>query len=889
MSGSHDGRRELMAGQLGVWHAQELNPNSPIYNMGEYLEIHGNVDADLFETAVRKSVQELDCFHLRFEATAEAPRQYFDLRSDWLFHMIDVSGEEDPRSSAESWMRADMGRPVFLQGDELFTHALFKVGEGLFFWYQRLHHIIADGLAGSLIASRVATVYTALLAGEHVQDNAFASASVLMDADNEYRSSAEIETDRQYWTERLSDHPQTISLSGREPCNAPRELARHTLHISPDVAAELRSYARRLGTSISGLAIATSAAFLHRTTGQEDIILGVPVMGRKIGLRNIPGMTANIIPLRLAVRPNATVRELVKQVSRGVRDALRHQRYRYEDILRDLKLVGRTGLYPLLVNVVSFDYDVKFGEASSAARSLGGINFNDLSISVYDRSSDGSMSVVVEANPDLYSRAALHEHAAKFLDVMNWMARSAAEERIHQITLMNRSQQRLILESWNDTAREVPAATLPDLFQSQSARTPDAVAVVFEGAEVTYADLNARANRLARLLIGRGAGPDALVAVMMHRSLDLVVALLAVVKAGAAYVPVDPDYPSDRITHVCDDAQPILVLTSTDLACRLTGTHPPMVAVDDPATITACEGLVDTDPTNAERRAALLPAHTAYVIHTSGSTGRPKGVAIPHAGVVNWLTWLQGTYHLTAADRVLQKTPFGFDVSVREFFWPLLQGATMVVAKPAGHRDPRYLAELIQRERVTIAHFVPSLLQVFLREPAAAACADLRAVFCSGEALPSDLAEQFSKLIDVPLHNLYGPTEASVEVTAWSFDGDTSRSGVPIGRPVWNTQVYVLDAALGPVPPGVAGELYLAGVQLARGYLGRPGLSAERFVASPYGTPGERMYRTGDLVRWTADGRLEYLGRTDDQVKVRGFRIELGEVEAALTAHPSVA
>ncbi|QIQ06480.1 non-ribosomal peptide synthase/polyketide synthase [Streptomyces liangshanensis] len=877
-----------------------MNPDNPIYNMGEYIEIHGEVNTGVFEAAVRRVVREVDCFHLRFEGAADLlPQQRFDARDDWPFHVIDVSGEGDPRSAAETWMRADMRRPADLRGGELFAEALFKVGEDHFFWYQRIHHIIADGLAGPGIAARVAAVYTALLAGESLADSTLPSSSVLMDADADYRASAEFEADREYWTERLSDRPRTVSLSGREPSTTPNELTRHTLRIPPEAAAELRSSARRLGTSLSGLSIAASAAYLHRATGQEDIILGVPVMGRKTALRDVPGMTANIIPLRLTVQPKATVREFVKQVSRGVRDALRHQRYRYEDILRDLKLVGRGGLYPLLVNIVSFDYSLRFGDAPSTAHGLGGINFNDLSVSVYDRSSDGSMSVVVDANPDLYSRGAVREHAARFLDVMGWMARSTTEERLHQITLMSRSERRLVLTDWNDTAREVPAATLPELFQSQAARTPDAVAVVFEGVEVSYADLDARANRLARLLIDRGVGPESLVAVMMHRSVDLVVALLAVLKAGGAYVPVDPDYPADRVTYLLTDARPLLVLTSTDLAPRLTDSHPPYVAVDAPQAIGARADIQDTGPTDAERRTALLPTHPAYVIYTSGSTGQPKGVAVPHAGVVNWLTWLQGTYRLTASDRVLQKTPFGFDVSVREFFWPLLQGATLVVAKPSGHRDPTYLAGLIQRERVTIAHFVPSLLQVFLHEPDAGACTDLRAVFCSGEALSTEVAGQFRNVLAVPLHNLYGPTEASVEVTAWTCDSDTGtdadtdthagRSGVPIGRPVWNTQVYVLDAALRPVPVGSAGELYLAGVQLARGYLGRPGLTAQRFVANPFGGRGERMYRTGDLARWNADGQLEYLGRTDDQVKIRGFRIELGEIEATLSAHPDVA
>ncbi|WP_328918276.1 amino acid adenylation domain-containing protein [Streptomyces jietaisiensis] len=891
MSGSRGGRRDLMAGQLGVWHAQQLDPDNPIYNMAEYIEIRGTVDARLFEKAVRTAVSEIDCFALRFEEDPDGtPRQYAAPSTDWPFHTVDLSETEDPRARAAEWMRADLRRPVDLRGGELFTEALLKIEDGLFFWYQRIHHIIADGLAGSRIAAHVAAVYTALRDGTPLPGEALPSASVLMDADAEYRASADFAQDRQYWTERLAGLPRAIGLSGREPSGTPRELTRHTLHVPAGAAAELRSSARRLGTSVSGLALAANAVYMHRATGQDDLVLGVPVLGRKTALRDIPGMTANIIPLRLAVRPKDTVGELVKQVSRGVRDALRHQRYRYEDILRDLKLVGGGGLYPLLVNIVSFDYDLTFGGAPSRAHSLGGINFNDLSISVYDRSSGGSMSVVAEGNPELYDPGAVRAHAAQFLDVLNRLARAGADERVHRIPLMSDSEQRLVLEQWNDTAREIPAATLPELLRPWAARTPDALAVVHEGTEVTYADLHARANRLARLLIDRGAGPETPVAVMLHRSVDLVVALLAVLKAGGAYVPVDPDHPAERVTYVLEDARPLLVLTSTDLAPRLGESHPPHLAVDAPETLAVLRDLEDTDPTDAERRAPLRPAHPAYVIYTSGSTGRPKGVAVPHAGVVNWLTWMQGAYQLSSADRVLQKTPFGFDVSVREFFWPLLHGARIVVAKPSGHRDPAYLAELIRREGVTIAHFVPSLLQVFLREPTAAACTTLRAVFCSGEALTGEVVGQFRDVFaGLPLHNLYGPTEASVEVTAWTCEGDTGGSGVPIGAPIWNTRVHVLDAALRPVPVGVAGELYLAGAGLARGYLGRPGMTAERFVASPYGGPGERMYRTGDLARWNADGQVEYLGRTDDQVKIRGFRIELGEVEAALAAHPGVA
>ncbi|MFD8008641.1 amino acid adenylation domain-containing protein, partial [Streptomyces mirabilis] len=417
---------------------------------------------------------------------------------------------------------------------------------------------------------------------------------------------------------------------------------------------------------------------------------------------------------------------------------------------------------------------------------------------------------------------------------------------------------------WNDTAVEVVAGTLPGLFEARVAVSPDAVAVVFEGGEVSFGELDVRANRLAGLLVDRGVGPECVVPVVMERSVEMVVALLGVLKAGGAYLPVDPELPAERVEYLLSSVGASVVVTRE--LVEESASH-------DALTV----------------RRVVLPGHPAYVIFTSGSTGGPKGVVVPHAGIVNRLVWMQAEYGLGSGDRVLQKTPFGFDVSVWEFFWPLLEGAALVVARPGGHRDPAYLAELIQGENVSVAHFVPSMLQAFLAESSARECTGLRAVMCSGEALSAELRDGFARVLpSVGLHNLYGPTEASVDVTSWACAEDAEGVPVLIGRPVFNTRVYVLDAGLEPVPVGVAGELYLAGVQLARGYLGRPGLTAERFVANPFGN-GERLYRTGDLARWNAGGALEYLGRTDDQVKLRGFRVEPGEIQAVIAEHSSVA
>ncbi|MDW6065026.1 amino acid adenylation domain-containing protein [Streptomyces sp. FXJ1.4098] len=426
------------------------------------------------------------------------------------------------------------------------------------------------------------------------------------------------------------------------------------------------------------------------------------------------------------------------------------------------------------------------------------------------------------------------------------------------------------LAAWNNTTRTYPPTTLPALFEKQAARTPEHTALIHDNHTLTYRQLDERANQLARCLILRGVGPERIVAVKLPRSVELVVALYAIHKAGAAYMPIDPSYPQDRIDFLLEDAQPVLVIDE--------GTYDSLSTQQVPAAVRL--------PSPRE----IDPRSPAYVIYTSGSTGRPKGVVVPHSGIVNRLVWMQDQYGLDSDDRVLQKTTSSFDVSVWEFFWPLAVGATLVLAKPEGHKDPGYLASLIQRKAVTTLHFVPSMLEVFLQHDAARGCTGLRRVFCSGEALSGDLARRFHSTLGAELHNLYGPTEASVDVTHWrSTPLHTDGATVPIGRPVANTRMFVLDAELRPVLPGVVGELYIAGAQLARGYLGRAGLSAERFVACPWGPAGTRMYRTGDLARWSADGVLEYMGRTDDQVKVRGFRIEPGEVEAAMMACAEVA
>jgi amino acid adenylation domain-containing protein len=476
----------------------------------------------------------------------------------------------------------------------------------------------------------------------------------------------------------------------------------------------------------------------------------------------------------------------------------------------------------------------------------------------------------------------------------NYPLASAIAERVAEntgevvsLSRLSESERCRILYDWNETQADFPAdKCVHEMFEEQVARTPNQTAVVFEGASIPYAELNRRANQLAHHLVELGVKPDARVAICLERSIDMVVALLGVLKAGGAYVPLDPAYPVDRLRYMLEDSAPVALLTQNHLAGLFSELNRSLPVLDMAAQ--PWRSRPETNPDRADR--ARCPSDLVYVIYTSGSTGKPKGVMVEHRSLVNRLVWMQCTYRLDARDSVLQKTPFSFDVSVWEFFWPLLVGARLVMARPEGHKDPAYLVQAISRYKITTLHFVPSMLQVFLEQADRAQCPTITRVVSSGEALPAALAQRFhQRLPQAALYNLYGPTETTVDVTAWTCRPDSTLSFVPIGRPIANTRAYILDSGGEPVPVGEAGELFIGGVGVARGYLNRPELTAERFLSDPFATEAEgRMYRTGDLCRWLPDGNIEYLGRNDFQVKIRGFRIELGEIEARLAQHPGV-
>ncbi|SBT41188.1 non-ribosomal peptide synthetase [Micromonospora narathiwatensis] len=890
MPDHEDVRCPLTTAQFGVWLAQRLDPDNPIYNLAEYADLAGPLDHAVFEAALRRTVADTEALRIRVEEPVEGqPVLSVAPAVDWTLPVLDLRAAADPYAAALDWMRADAARPVDPGQAPLFRYALLRLADDRTLWYQCYHHLALDGYGMVLVARRVAEVHTALSGGDEPGPAPFGPLRALADGEAAYRSGERFDRDRGYWTERYADRPTPASLADRRP-TTPRRLVRRTAALGPATMGRLRAAAREHGVAVPAVVVAAVAAYFHGLTGNEDVVLALPLTARRnAAARTTPGMVSAIAPLRLAVRADGTLGALVAGVSRELHDVLRHQRYRFEDLHRDLGLTGGASLLGPHVNLLldAGGAGTTFGAATGTDHNLAGGPVDDLAVVLDARRGDTDVRLDLDANPDLYADEQVGRHAERLAAFLDTFARATAEtpdSPVGRLDLAGAAERRLVLRDWNDTGRPVPDVRLPALIEQQVARTPGRPAVTCGPTTLTYAQLNAAANRLARLLVARGAGPERLVALALPRSAEMMVALLAVLKAGAGYLPVDLRYPPDRIEFMLADADPRLVLTVGGAGDGLP-VHDPdrLLRLDEPAVAALLAAQDDSDLTDADRLRPLHGGHPAYVIYTSGSTGRPKGVLVSHDNAVDLACWAVAEIGPAALSRVLASTSLNFDVSVFEMFGPLACGGEIEVVD-----DLLALAERADGWSGSLISAVPSAFAQLLAGGAVDAHADV--VVLAGEALSAQAVRDINgALPGARVANIYGPTEATVYSTAW-YGGDLAGDAAPpIGRPTTNTRVYALDSALRPVPPGTVGELYLAGAGLARGYLNRPRLSAERFVADPYGPPGARMYRTGDLVRWRADGHLDYLGRIDHQVKVRGYRIELGEIESVLLAHPDVA
>ncbi|MFP8764612.1 enterobactin non-ribosomal peptide synthetase EntF [Klebsiella sp. 1SOBk11mer] len=879
-------RLPLVAAQPGIWMAERLSTLPGAWSVAHYVELRGALDPALLGKAIVAGLQQADTLSLRFEEQEGEVWQWVAAERTFAEPpIIDLRLTPDPHRAATERMQADLAQDLRVDGgNPLVCHQLLRVGDERWYWYQRYHHLLVDGFSFPAITRQIAAIYRAWQRGEATPESPFTSFAEVVDEYQRYAGSEAWQRDKAFWQAQRQALPAPASLSaaplgGRA---AGSDIWRMKLEMNADAFRRLASHVPQCQPA--DLALALTTLWLGRLCNRMDYAAGFIFM-RRMGSAALTstGPVLNVLPLAVHIDAQETLADLAMRLAAQLKKMRRHQRYDAEQIVRDSgKAAGDEPLFGPVLNVKVFDYQLDIDGVEAVTHTLATGPVNDLELALFPDET-GGLSLEILANKARYDEAELRRHMARLTALL---AQFAADPTLRCGDAEMLSADELTrLAAVNDTAMPLPATTLSALVADQARKTPDAPALADANWQFSYREMRQQVVALAQLLRQRGVKPGDSVAVALPRSVFLTLALHGIVEAGAAWLPLDTGYPDDRLRMMLEDARPSLLIASEDQLARFSD-------------IPGLESLCYQQPLAVADDAPLVlskPDHTAYIIFTSGSTGRPKGVMVGQTAIVNRLLWMQDRYPLSADDVVAQKTPCSFDVSVWEFWWPFIAGARLVMAEPEAHRDPQAMQQFFAHYGVTTTHFVPSMLAAFvasLDADSVAACRTLRRVFCSGEALPTELCREWERLTGAPLHNLYGPTEAAVDVSWYPACGPelaaVTGSSVPIGWPVWNTGLRILDAAMRPVPPGVAGDLYLTGIQLAQGYLGRPDLTASRFIADPF-APGERMYRTGDVARWLANGAVEYLGRSDDQLKIRGQRIELGEIDRAMSALPDVA
>ncbi|MGW8062456.1 amino acid adenylation domain-containing protein [Streptomyces ziwulingensis] len=846
--------------------------------VAEAVHIEGPVDIALLQRAIRQVTGEAEAVRLRSDGGASSGTELTDGGAVPL-DLVDLAGTPDPAAAREDWLSAATraGRAASRS-----SQALLRLADDRHTWFHLHPRRALDSWGCALIGRRTAEVYTALAADTPPDEGELPGLARLTAAEDAYRASSAPAEDAAFWRDRLA------GLTPARPAGAPAATNASAVVALPPAGTErVRATARYCGTHPRAVLLAAVAAHLHRTTGTTDVVLGLPVDGRyERTLRRVPGAAEDIAALRLDVRPDAPFADLVRQVGRESRRTRRHQRLRHAEVCRALGATEPGArLYGAIADVREAAPALRFGDHPATVRALG-LQPSTAPRFLLEEAPDGRTLLVVLGVLGPENPGDGPDTDARRLHALLTAAVTAPGHTVASLTAARPGEPVAAdAPALPDTANPTERATLTSLLEAAAHRAPDTVAVRDAHGELTYRELHERANRLARLLVGRGAGPEQLVGLLLPRSADTLVAMLAVLKSGAAYLPLDPAYPDERLRLMVEDAQPACLLTDTAHAERDLGAPAgAAVVLDDPAVRAELASAASHDLTDADRAAPPAPGHPAYVIYTSGSTGTPKGVVVAHRSVLPLLAWTEKEFGADALRHTLAATSFSFDVSVAEVFTPLAAGGTVEIVRNLlsllDGDPPRWSGGLVCA--------IPSVLGKLLERTDLDLSA--RTLALGGEALPAALAERIAATMpDTRLMNVYGPTESTVYATAWRPDGPFDGSAPPIGRPLGHVRAHVLDAALAEVAPGGTGELYLAGDGLARGYLGRPALTAERFTADPFGPPGTRMYRTGDLVRRRDDGQLDFLGRVDEQIKVNGHRVEPGEVEAVLTRHPGVA
>jgi amino acid adenylation domain-containing protein/FkbM family methyltransferase len=905
---SRDEALPLSFAQQRLWFIHQLSPESTIYNIPYAVRLTGDLDVAALEQAFVEIVRRHEVLRTTFSTVDGQPAQVIAESVAPALKKIDL-GEMPEREREEELQRLvkeAAQQPFDLAQGPLLRATLVELSERQHVLLCVMDHIVSDGWSTAIFIREMTNLYRSFSRGE---PSALPELSVQY-ADFAYWQQKWLRgevLDRQlaYWKQQLSGAPAILEL----PTDKPRPAlptfngAFQRFTLANELSESVKALGRREGATLFMTLLAAFQVLLSRYSGQQDIVVGSPVAGRSMTeTEQLIGFFVNTLVLRASLAGEPNFREVLRRVRETCLGAYAHQDMPFEKLVEELQPERNTSQTPLFQVVFALEHaSPETGKDPTAfAPSIAGpdLALNELHIepmTIEHRSAQFELTLMAfdEADgltfsflykSDLFDASTITRMAGHFERLLREIV-ADSERPISTLPLLGQSEQHQLLARWGVGPTEVfDDACLHQLFEAQAARTPDAVAVIFEGELLTYRELNRRANGLARKLMKLGIGPEVRVGICLDSSLEMIVGILGILKAGGAYVPIDPAYPQERLAFILKDARISLVLADERLRAMLASMHVEMIRIDTETSGPTLEA-DDTAPGSNN-----VPENLAYIIYTSGSTGRPKGVMVSHRAICNHLLWRQRHYPLTAADRFLQKASFSFDISVWEIFGPLLAGARLVMARPGGSRDSAYLVRLMAAEQITVAHFSPVLLQVWLEEKGVASCQWLRQLFCGGEALSPELQERFFACFPAAsLHHQYGPTETTVDVAFWNCLKDDGRRRIPIGRPIANTQLYILDAHLQPAPISVPGELYVGGVAVARGYLNHPELTAEKFVPHPFSDePGARLYRTGDRARYLPDGQIEFLGRLDQQVKIRGYRIEPGEIEQVLREHPAV-
>ena len=882
----------LSFAQQRLWMVDQIGGGSSQYNLPGAFRIHGCFSPEIAERALKRIIERHEPLRTVFVSGANGPLQ--KVVADFDFHLVrrdvsDLPAEARERAVSDA-VAQDASAPFDLGRDLMLRAAWIRLSETDAVICFNLHHIASDGWSSGILIREFFALYEAF-SGNRPDPSPLPPIRYTdyVHWQREWLRGDVLEDQLSYWERQLAGLPDIHGVSVDHP-RPPMQTFSGRLHSRELGPSTLRGLKQVAANAQATLFMALHSAFtllLSRYGNSEDVAIGVPVANRPPETRDLVGHFVNLLVLRVDCRGGITFREYLERVRTVHVEAQARQDVPFELLVERMKAHRRPGYSPLFQILFSLD------SSEAMPPSLPGLTIVPLgsgrTVAQYDlaltaREHARGLGLNFVCNSDLFEPATMERMSAHLGNLLRGIAADPGC-RIEDLPLLSEGELRHLVFGLNDTVVEYPRdRCLQEWFEDQVKRDEGAVAVVCEERSLGYGELNRQANRLAHYLREQGVGGGTLVGLCMERSPEMVIGILGILKSGGAYVPLEPGYPQERLEFMISDSRPKLVVTQAGLESRLG--EVPLLRLDADRAM-----LEDFSPANVSRAEAGLSAKDlAYVIYTSGSTGRPKGVMNEHAGVVNRLLWGRDTYGICGDDRILQKTPFSFDVSVWEFLLPLISGARLVMARPGGHTDPQYLAEIIGRERITIAHFVPSMLQVFLEHHPNVADWRLRDVFCSGEALPYGLQKRFESMLPgVRLHNLYGPTEAAIEVTSWECHPSLHPGIVPMGRPIANVFIYILNIYMKPVPPGIAGEIYIGGAAVARGYWNRPELTQERFLKDPFSLNSEaRIYKTGDLGRWLPDGAIEYLGRNDFQVKIRGCRVEPGEIQRQLEQLPEV-